>query len=66
MVWKVSLAKDKHTKENKGFAFVTFTGMDAAQRAIEDMQDREYKVATCSRCRWPSSGDTRNIFYPYS
>ena len=53
MVWKVSLAKDKHTKENKGFAFVTFTGMDAAQRVIEDMQDREYKVATCAALQAP-------------
>lgn len=38
------MTKDKETKENKGFAFVTFTDKDAAQRAIEDLQDREYKV----------------------
>jgi heterogeneous nuclear ribonucleoprotein R len=40
----VRLTKDKETKENKGFAFVTFTDKDAAQRATEDLQDREYKV----------------------
>lgn len=40
------LTKDKDTKENKGFAFVTFMDKEAAQRAIEDVQDREFKVAT--------------------
>jgi hypothetical protein len=40
----VRLTKDRETKENKGFAFVTFTDKDAAQRAIEDVQEREYKV----------------------
>lgn len=45
------LTKDKDTKENKGFAFVTFTDKDAAQRAIEDVQDREYKVATSRTLR---------------
>jgi len=44
--WQVRLTKDKDTNENKGFAFVTFTDKDAAQSAIEDVQDREYKVAT--------------------
>jgi heterogeneous nuclear ribonucleoprotein R len=40
----VRLTKDKKTKENKGFAFVTFNDKDAAQHAVEDVQDREYKV----------------------
>ncbi|CAN6163369.1 unnamed protein product [Urochloa humidicola] len=43
-IYEVRLTKDKETKENKGFAFVTFTDKDAAQRAIEDVQDREYKI----------------------
>ena len=34
----------KDSKENKGFAFVTFADKEAVQRAIEDVQDREYKV----------------------
>ena len=38
------MTKDRETKENKGFAFVTFTDKDAAQRAVEDVQEREYKV----------------------
>ena len=48
------LTKDKDTKENKGFAFVTFTDKDAAQRAIEDVQDREYKVVATSANSPPS------------
>ncbi|CAO2177591.1 unnamed protein product [Urochloa humidicola] len=48
-IYEVRLTKDKETKENKGFAFVTFTDKDAAQRAIEDVQDREYKGRTL-RC----------------
>ncbi|XP_062191779.1 heterogeneous nuclear ribonucleoprotein Q [Phragmites australis] len=48
-IYEVRLTKDKDTKENKGFAFVTFTDKDAAQRAIEDVQDREYKGRTL-RC----------------
>ncbi|TVU43657.1 hypothetical protein EJB05_10143 [Eragrostis curvula] len=45
-IYEVRLSKDKDTKESKGFAFVTFTDKDAAQRAVEDVQDREYKVKT--------------------
>ena len=48
------MTKDKDTKENKGFAFVTFTDKDAAQRAIEDVQDREYKVVATSANSPPS------------
>ncbi|CAL5008942.1 unnamed protein product [Urochloa decumbens] len=48
-IYEVRLTKDRETKENKGFAFVTFTDKDAAQRAIEDVQDREYKGRTL-RC----------------
>jgi len=48
-IYEVRLTKDKDTKENKGFAFVTFPDKDAAQRAIEDVQDREYKGRTL-RC----------------
>jgi hypothetical protein len=36
--------KDKETKENKGFAFVTFTAKDVAQRAIEELHDKDHKV----------------------
>lgn len=40
--------KDKETKENKGFAFVNFTAKEAAQRAIEELHDKEHKVLPCS------------------
>jgi len=36
--------KDKEKRESKGFAFVTFTTKDAAQKAIEEIQDKEFKV----------------------
>ncbi|CAD6266360.1 unnamed protein product [Miscanthus lutarioriparius] len=45
---QVRLTK-KDANESKGFAFVTFNDKDAAQRAIEDIQDREYKGRTL-RC----------------
>ena len=36
--------KDKDKKENKGYAFITFTSKDAAQRAVDEVQDKEFKV----------------------
>lgn len=36
--------KDKDTKESKGFAFITFATRDAAQNAIEETHDKEFKV----------------------
>ena len=36
--------KDKDTGESKGFAFITFTNKDAAQKAIEELHDKEFKV----------------------
>ena len=36
--------KDKEKRESKGFAFVTFTTKDAAQKAIEEILDKEFKV----------------------
>jgi heterogeneous nuclear ribonucleoprotein R len=36
--------KDKKTKENKRFAFVTFTTKDVAQHAIEELHDKDHKV----------------------
>uniref|UniRef100_J3N0Y7 RRM domain-containing protein n=1 Tax=Oryza brachyantha TaxID=4533 RepID=J3N0Y7_ORYBR len=48
-IYEVRLMKDKETKENKGFAFVTFADKDMAQRAIEDLHDKEHKGRTL-RC----------------
>lgn len=36
--------KDKETKESKGFAFVTYKTKEAAQSAIEDIHEKEFKV----------------------
>lgn len=36
--------KDKDKKESKGYAFLTFTKSNAAQLAIEELHDKEYKV----------------------
>uniref|UniRef100_A0A0E0MEC4 RRM domain-containing protein n=1 Tax=Oryza punctata TaxID=4537 RepID=A0A0E0MEC4_ORYPU len=47
-IYEVRLMKDKETKENKGFAFVNFTAKDSAQRAIEELHDKEHKVLPCS------------------
>ncbi|KAG1359136.1 heterogeneous nuclear ribonucleoprotein Q [Cocos nucifera] len=45
----VRLVKDKDTGESKGFAFITFTNKDAAQKAIEELHDKEFKERTL-RC----------------
>lgn len=46
---EVKLVKDKDSKENKGFAFITFLTKDAAQKAIEEIHDKEFKGRTL-RC----------------
>lgn len=46
---ELKLMKDKDAKENKGFAFVTFTTKDAACKAIEEIRHKEFKGKTL-RC----------------
>lgn len=46
---EVRLVKDKDKKENKGYAFIAFTTKDAAERAIEEIHDKEFKGKTL-RC----------------
>lgn len=48
-IFEVRLMKDKDTKESKGFAFITFTNKDAAQMAIEELHNKEFKGRTL-RC----------------
>lgn len=48
-IFEVRLVKDKETKESKGFAFVTFTTKEAAQSAIEEVNEKEFKGRTL-RC----------------
>lgn len=52
---QVRLVKDKDKKENKGFAFIVFTTKDAAQMAVEEIQDKVFKVVFCEVSRVPSS-----------
>ncbi|TVU49188.1 hypothetical protein EJB05_00486 [Eragrostis curvula] len=60
-IHEVRLTKDRETKENKGFAFVTFTDKDAAQRAVEDVQDKDYKVKTIYVKNLPEDASTDKI-----
>ncbi|KAK8945998.1 Nucleolin 2 [Platanthera guangdongensis] len=48
-VYEIRLVKDKDRKENKGFAFIVFTTEEAAQKAVEDIQDKDFKGKTL-RC----------------
>ncbi|KAL5216198.1 hypothetical protein ABZP36_007599 [Zizania latifolia] len=43
-IYEVRLMMDKETKENKGFTFVTFSAKDGAQRATEELHDKDHKV----------------------
>lgn len=36
--------KGKHSSENKGFAFVTFRSLELASKAIEELNNTEFKV----------------------
>ncbi|XP_078442240.1 RNA-binding (RRM/RBD/RNP motifs) family protein [Wolffia australiana] len=48
-IFEVRLMKEKDKRENKGYAFITFLSKDSAQRAAEEIQDKEYKGKTL-RC----------------
>lgn len=43
--------KDKDKGESKGFAFITFTTNDTAQKAIEEVHDKEFKVLSWQQSR---------------
>ncbi|XP_042480631.1 heterogeneous nuclear ribonucleoprotein Q isoform X1 [Macadamia integrifolia] len=46
---EIRLIKDKDTGESKGYAFLTFKSKDLAQKAIEELHNKEYKGRTL-RC----------------
>ncbi|KAK4793948.1 hypothetical protein SAY86_011942 [Trapa natans] len=48
-IFEIRLIKDKGTGESKGYAFVAFTAQEDAQKAIEELHDKEYKGKTL-RC----------------
>lgn len=39
------MMKGKDSKENKGYAFVTYRTKDLAAKAIQDLNDTEFQVA---------------------
>lgn len=41
--------KNRDTGESKGFAFVAFRTKDVAQKAIEELHNKEFKVI-CTLC----------------
>nr|KYP71988.1 hypothetical protein KK1_011273 [Cajanus cajan] len=48
-ILEVRLMKDRDTGENKGYAFVAFKTKEVAQRAIEEIHNKEFKGKTL-RC----------------
>ncbi|KAJ9563356.1 hypothetical protein OSB04_008516 [Centaurea solstitialis] len=48
-VVEVRLVKNRDTNENKGFAFVAFKTKDVAQKAIEELHNKDFKGRTI-RC----------------
>ena len=40
--------KDRDTGENKGYAFVAFKTKEVAQKAIEEIHNKEFKVLMLS------------------
>ncbi|KAK7258446.1 hypothetical protein RIF29_24023 [Crotalaria pallida] len=48
-ILEVRLMKDKDTGENKGYAFVAFKTKEVAQKAIEEIHNKEFKGKTL-RC----------------
>ncbi|CAM6129484.1 unnamed protein product [Calypogeia fissa] len=42
-IYEVRLLKDKDSGQNKGYAFVTFTTRESAEKAIESLNDTELK-----------------------
>lgn len=49
VIWQVRVMKNRDTGESKGFAFVAFRTKDEAQKAIEELHNKEFKVI-CTLC----------------
>lgn len=41
---QIRVVKNRDTGESKGFAFVAFKTKDVAQKAIEELHNKEFKV----------------------
>lgn len=46
---QIRVMKNRDTGESKGFAFVAFRTKDVAQKAIEELHNKEFKVI-CTLC----------------
>jgi len=52
---QVRLIKNKDTGESKGYAFVAFKTKEDAQKAIEELKSKEFKVVLVYLCLNPFS-----------
>lgn len=41
---QIRMVKNKDTGESKGYAFITFKTKEVAQKAIEDLHNKDFKV----------------------
>lgn len=44
IIWQIRVMKNRDTGEGKGFAFVAFRTKDEAQKSIEELHNKEFKV----------------------
>ncbi|CAN8308818.1 unnamed protein product [Cochlearia groenlandica] len=58
-IFEVRLVKDRDSGDSKGFAFVAFKNKDIAQKAIEELHNKEFKGKTI-RC---SLSETKNRLF---
>ncbi|CAL1398718.1 unnamed protein product [Linum trigynum] len=57
--FEIRLVKDKDTGESKGFAFVSFRSKEVAQKAIDELHNKEFRGKTL-RC---SLSETKNRLF---
>ncbi|XVF72952.1 hypothetical protein PTKIN_Ptkin12aG0161800 [Pterospermum kingtungense] len=58
-IFEIRLIKDKESGESKGYAFVAFRSKEVAQKAIEELHNKEYRGKTI-RC---SLSETKNRLF---
>ncbi|CAN1309484.1 Heterogeneous nuclear ribonucleoprotein Q [Linum perenne] len=59
LVLQIRLVKDKDTGESKGFAFVSFKSKEVAQKAIDELHNKQFRGKTL-RC---SLSETKNRLF---
>ncbi|CAN1309491.1 Heterogeneous nuclear ribonucleoprotein Q [Linum perenne] len=58
-IFEIRLVKDKDTGESKGFAFVSFKSKEVAQKAIDELHNKQFRGKTL-RC---SLSETKNRLF---